>query len=163
MKISIKRVLFNIFAIITVLLTVFVAFLLISGTKVFAVQSNSMLPVMEKNALVFVRPTQFELLQTGDIISAHFPDNDGVFTHRIIEINEQEKQITTKGDYNMSVDPMPTDADRIIGKYWFSVPYLGFAALNINSYHLLYVVEAIALILILIRVILQISQRRKER
>ncbi len=163
MKISIKRILFNVFAIVTVLLTAFVVFLMLSGTKVFAVQSNSMLPVMEKNALVFVRPTQFGSLQTGDIVSAHFPDNDGVFTHRITGIDEQKKQITTKGDYNMSEDPMPTDADSIIGKYWFSVPYLGFIALNIQSYHLLYAVAAIALVLILTRAVLQISQRRKER
>ena len=163
MKISVKRIFFNIFAIVTVLLTVFVAFLMISGAKVFAVQSNSMLPVIEKNALVFVRPVEFTSLQEGDIISAHFPDNDGVFTHRITEIDEEKSQITTKGDYNMSEDPMPTDADRIIGKYWFSVPYVGYAALNLQSYHLLYTVAVAALILILIRVVLQISERRKKR
>ena len=163
MKISIKSILFNIFAIITVLLTVFVAFLMISGTKVFAVQSNSMLPVMEKNALVFVRPVSFDDLHEGDIISAHFPDSDGVFTHRIVSVDKENNQVTTKGDYNMSEDPMPTDSERIIGKYWFSVPYMGYVSLNLQSYHLIYAVAAAALLLILIRVILQISQRRKER
>ena len=163
MKLSIKRIIFNIFAIITVLLTVFVAFLIISEAKVFAVQSNSMLPLIEKNALVFVKPVEFTSLREGDIISAYFPDSDGVFTHRITGIDEEKSQIKTKGDYNMSEDPMPTDADRIIGKYWFSVPYAGYVALNLQSYHLLYTVAVTALILILIRVVLQFVGRRKEQ
>ena len=163
MKISFKRVLFNVFTIITVLLTVFVSYLMISKTSVFAVQTNSMIPVFEKNALVFVKPTEFENLRTGDIISAYFPEGDGIFTHRITGIDEVKRQVTTKGDYNMSEDPVPTDADRIIGRYWFSVPHLGYIALNLQSYHLLFALAGVALVLILTRVVLQITNKRRQR
>lgn len=155
MKISVRNILFNSFAILSLLLSAFVLFLLVSGTHAYAVESGSMEPALHRGDVVFVRSVQPETLQTGDVITAHFPESEGVFTHRIVSVDTAAKQLTTKGDHNMDTDPMPTSWDHVVGKLWFSVPYIGFLSLNLQSGWLPLIVLGAVLVLIAVRFILQ--------
>lgn len=162
MKFSVWRVLRNIFLIVAVLVVGFTAFLLCTGTHSFAVQSESMAPMLHRGDMVCVRAVDFGDLHEGDVVSARFPQTDGIFTHRIVSIDAEKRQITTRGDGNYNDDPLPTDEARIIGKYWFSVPYVGFISLLVqNNNTLLYILLGIALALIVVRVVL--SMRRKNK
>ena len=154
-KIRFKNVFLNALVIFSVLLFSFVAFLVLSGTKAYAVQTDSMAPVFEKNSVVFVRPVEFGSLRTGDIVAVRFPDGSGTFTHRIAGIDKINKTITTKGDSNKSEDPEPSKAANIIGRYRFSLPYIGFLPLNIKSNTLVYFLIAVAAALFIVRIILQ--------
>lgn len=159
---KITNILRNIFVIVTLLLCASVVFLLVSETKCFAVQSNSMAPMLERGDVVFVRPVEFENLSVGDVISAHFPGSDGVFTHRIIQVDSDKEQIRTRGDGNMSDDPQPTQADKIIGKLWFSVPFIGLLSLNLQNRTFLMILVGIALVLVMVRVLFTMRKKKDE-
>lgn len=161
MKLSVWQILQNIFLIVACLVIGFVAVLLFSGARSFAVESDSMAPMLRKGDMVCVRATDFESLQPGDVISAYFPQSDGVFTHRIVTIDADKRQITTRGDGNMHDDPMPTDASRIIGKYWFSVPFVGLLSLHLENYTLLYILLGVAILLIAVRIVLSLRKKTK--
>lgn len=161
MRLSVCRILRNAFAIVSILLAAFVLFLLCTGTRGFAVQSDSMRPALQRGDAVFIRAASFDELHEGDVITASFPESEGVFTHRIVRIDADKRQVYTRGDYNLNEDPMPTDASRIIGKLWFSVPYVGFLSLFLTNYTVLYIAVGIALVLIVLRVV--VSLRRKAK
>lgn len=160
MKIS--NILRNVFLVVALLLTAFVLFLQCIGAKCFAVQSDSMAPTFRRGDVVFVRKTDFDALCEGDVISAYFPQGDGIFTHRILQIDKQAGQVTTRGDANMSNDPQATTADRIIGKFWFSVPWLGFLSLNLQSKVFVYILLAVAFVLIAVRYGIQMRKQSDE-
>lgn len=161
MQFSVRRILRNVFAIVSILLASFVLFLICSGTHGYAVQSDSMLPVLRRGDAVFVRDASFDTLHEGDVITARFPESEGVFTHRIIRVDAEKRQIYTRGDHNMADDPMPTDASHIIGKMWFSVPFIGYLSFILKSNTVLYIAIGIALVLIVLR--MAFSLRRKAK
>lgn len=148
MRVSIARILRNVLLIMASIVILFVAAMLVSGAKAFAVESDSMAPLLRRGDVVFVRPTAFEKLMEGDVISARFPNSDGVFTHRIVEVDAENKQIITRGDGNVSNDPVPTDASRIIGKRWFSLPFLGFLSFSLEGKNMIFILLAVAIILV---------------
>lgn len=160
MSFSVRRVLRNILAILIALIGLFVLTMLVSGTKAYAVQSDSMAPRMKRGDVVFVRQIAFEDLAVGDIISAQFPDGSGIFTHRVIEIDAENREVRTRGDHTLSDDPAATKESDIIGKLWFTLPYVGFLSFGLETRMILYICLGAAIVLILARIIL--STRKTE-
>ena len=154
MRHAVLRVLRNILVILIALAGTFVLVMLCSGAKGFAVQSDSMAPRLKRGDAVFVRRVAFEDLAVGDVVSASFPTDDGVFTHRIVSIDAENRQIHTRGDHTFSEDPAPTDASHIIGKLWFSVPYAGYLSIALQNNTLIYIALGAAIVLILVRIVL---------
>ncbi len=162
MSFSVRRVLRNIVLIAVALIGVFVLFVLVSGAKGFSVQSDSMTPRLRRGDVVFVRRVSFDDLAVGDIVSAYFPQNDGVFTHRIISIDEAERVIHTRGDHTLSEDPAPTDEAHLIGKLWFSLPYAGYLSIALQNRVLIYICFGAAIVVILARIVLS-DRKTKSR
>ncbi|MCI6617159.1 signal peptidase I [Ruminococcus sp.] len=125
-KPKVGNVLFNILAIITVISVGFVAFNLLSGAKGYAVTSDSMAETLHRGDLVFSKKAEFAELDVGDVVTVGSKELDEYFTHRIVAIDRDNQTVTTRGDNNPEDDPMPTHADRIVGKMWYSVPLLGY-------------------------------------
>lgn len=164
-KISVKNILFNILAIVTVISVGFTLFNLLSGAKGYAVTSDSMKSTLNRGDVVFSRKCEFEQLKVGDVITVSVANSDGFFTHRIVEIDSKKKTVTTKGDNNFSVDPMPTYSSQIVGKMWYSVPLLGYFSIYLSSLtqtKVLIVLAIIAVGLIAVNVILQKIQKRRD-
>lgn len=124
-KIKVRNVLYNILAVFTVIAVSFVLFNLASGAKGYAVTSNSMADKLVRGDVVFSRSVSFDEIKEGDIITVRV-GNAGFFTHRVIEINHDKKTVITKGDANDANDPMETNSNDIVGKMWYSVPFLGY-------------------------------------
>ena len=162
MRISVRRILRNILAILISLIGLFVMVMLVSGTKGFAVQSDSMAPRMKRGDAVFVRRVDFEKLAVGDIISAHFPDGSGVFTHRITAIDADKRTIRTRGDHTLSDDPLTTKESDIIGKLWFTLPYVGYISFAMENRTLIYICLGAAIVLIMTRIVLT-ARKTKSR
>ena len=164
MKIKFKNVLFNILAIVTVIAVVFVGFNLLSGAKGYAVTSPSMKDTLNVGDVVFVKTVDFDSLQVGDIVTVASSDKGKFFTHRVVEINKTDRTITTRGDANGVDDPMPTEAERIVGKVWYSVPFLGFITIGFSfvsgSVGLL-ILAGIAVVLVTVNCILTKSKKRR--
>lgn len=132
-KPRIGNVLFNILALITAIAVGFVAFNIAFGAKGYAVTSESMAQTLHRGDLVFSRKTDFDSIKIGDIVTVGSKDRKEFFTHRVVAIDKEKKQITTKGDNNPENDPMDTPADRVVGVMWYSVPLFGYLAIAFSG------------------------------
>ncbi len=98
--------------------------------SIFVIESESMLPQLEKGELIFVRKTNN--YKVGDIISFYTDSSpDKPFTHRIVD--KQEGYYITQGDNNQEKDPFRTDDSEIIGKVIETVPNAGKIVLFLRS------------------------------
>lgn len=97
--------------------------------QLYIVRSNSMSPTFETGSLLFVRILDPELIEEGDIITYKRTQEALPTTHRVVEVlSEQgELQFVTRGDANNVNDPNPLDANDLVGRVSWYVPYLGFA------------------------------------
>jgi signal peptidase I len=159
-----KRNIFNIllagFTAVTVLLAGFIIFLTVTHTKAFTVQSGSMNPAFDKGDAVFVRPADAENLAAGDIVTIKTPDGSRYFTHRITRFNLERTVVFTKGDSNISEDPMPADISLVAGKVWFSIPYLGVLSAAVQNRLFLIVLASSAAILAAVRTIATAKKKK---
>lgn len=167
MKIKIRNVLFNVLAIVTLISVAFVGFNLISGAKGYAVTSPSMEDTLNVGDVVFVKPVSFDELQVGDVITATSSDGKSFFTHRVVEIDKANRLVTTRGDANGVDDPMPTEADRIVGRMWYSVPLLGYLtglfSFGTSRYTGVIIIALVAVVLVAINTIITKNLSRKKR
>ncbi len=98
--------------------------------SIFVVESESMLPKLEKGEVIFVRKT--DNYKVGDIISFYTDSNpDKPFTHRIID--KQGGYYITKGDNNEEKDPFRTEQSEIVGEVIESIPDAGKIVLFLRS------------------------------
>ena len=161
-KIKIRNVLFNILAIVTVIAVAVIAVCVFTGTKGYAVTSDSMADKYVRGDAVFSKPVDFDDLKIGDIVTVKV-GNSGYFTHRIVDIDKNARTVTTKGDANTSDDPMPSDEKSIVGRVWFSIPFIGYLSIVFmgkSSVYLLIVLVLIAAGFIAANTILQ--KRKQE-
>lgn len=93
------------------------------GVQAFNVISGSMEPTISVGSIVYVRNVEFEELSKGDVIA--FESGASVVTHRIVEINKEDKLITTKGDANNTEDFNPVSYTNVIGRMIAHFPIYG--------------------------------------
>lgn len=103
------------------------------GIKSYVILSGSMQPELNIGDIAIVKDIQENELQNGDIIS--FREGQTVVTHRIIDIEtiDNQKQFTTKGDNNNSVDKKNINIDVIEGKVIAVIPFLGKIGLMLKG------------------------------
>ncbi|MDP1884281.1 MAG: signal peptidase I [Candidatus Moranbacteria bacterium] len=111
---------------IVIILLVVSAFPIPGNYKVMVVQSGSMEPAIKTGSIVATRPGDY---QVGDVIS--FADAKSaklVITHRIVEIKSTggRTSFITKGDANNGQDSSEIPQENVLGKVFFTVPYLGY-------------------------------------
>lgn len=163
-KIKFTNILFNFLAILTILAVGFTLFNIFSGAKAYAVTSESMNPTLKRGDAVFSKTVEFENLKVGDIVTVRVGKNEGYFTHRIVAIDKDKQSVKTKGDNNNSVDPMDTEAERIVGKMWYSMPLLGFPSLifsGVSLVKILIILVVIACAIIALNIIIEKKQKRR--
>ncbi len=102
------------------------------GWRLYSVTTGSMSPTYPIGSMLIVRPTDFSELQTGDVITYNISETT-VVTHRIYSIDADKQTVITKGDANQTSDSYDVNAQNIIGKVVFSVPYLGFATTILST------------------------------
>ncbi|MBQ6461972.1 MAG: class B sortase [Pseudobutyrivibrio sp.] len=93
------------------------------GVQAFNVISGSMEPTISVGSIVYVRNVEFEELSQGDVIA--FESGASVVTHRIVEINTEDKLITTTGDANNTEDFNPVSYTNVIGRMIAHFPIYG--------------------------------------
>ncbi len=162
-KIKIGNVLYNILSIVTVIAVLFVGFNLVTGTRGYAVTSDSMADTLNIGDVVFSRKIAFEKLKKGDIITVRINEKS-FFTHRIVDIDAENRTVTTKGDANAVNDPMPSKAEMISGRMVYSIPFFGYISILFNggsNITLLVVLIILAAVLIAANTI--ITRKQKMR
>jgi len=119
------------------------------GYQSLAVLSGSMEPNIGVGAIVYAKEVDGAELEVGDVITYRL-GGDTLVTHRIVEIDADNKQVITQGDANDVVDGSPVTYDRIVGRVDFHVPMLGYVSMNIKTPLGIAVICGVVFVLILL-------------
>ena len=126
------------------------------GMQEFNVITGSMTPEIPIGSIVYVKPMDLQELSVGDIVA--FDSGASVVTHRIVEIDYEERKLTTKGDANPANDFMPVSYANVRGKVVAHYPYIGNLAALITET----TGKIVAVILLIVGVILSSVGEKKK-
>ncbi len=100
----------------------------ILGYRVFNVISGSMEPTYSVGDLLYVKDVDPETIEAGTAITFVLNENLVVATHRVVEVDAENRRFYTKGDSNDTVDAMPVHFNNVIGVPQFRIPLLGYVS-----------------------------------
>lgn len=103
------------------------------GYSGYYVSSESMSPNIKKGALVFVREVDFEEIEIGDVLTFTREGSEKWFSHRVTEIDFEEKTFKTKGDNNSVSDPGYISYSSVVGRVEKQLPLIGFIPLFLST------------------------------
>ncbi len=97
---------------------------IINSIQSFVVQSGSMEPALPVGSIIYVQPQV--AYAAGDIV-AFKNEADQTITHRIADIQFSDgTAYITKGDANKKTDAGLVPIDKVVGKAYFHIPYVGY-------------------------------------
>lgn len=105
----------------------------VAGFGTYAVLSGSMEPTFHVGSIVYVdKSVTADEIEVGDPIT--FIKSDQLMaTHRVIAIDRDAREFTTKGDANNTEDLDPVPFESLVGRAEHTVPYLGYIALYVKT------------------------------
>ena len=164
---TILKKIYNIFSNIFFGLIIFILIGVVAlryfGYNPYIVLSGSMEPTYKTGSVVFVKEKGPEEIKKNDVISFVSNENLTVVTHRVIEIDKENKCFYTKGDANELADEAPVFFENLIGVATFSIPYVGFVVSIIKETILKYVLIGIVGLTILFDIIFSIREKKNKR
>jgi signal peptidase I len=114
----------TILTVLGTLATIAVCIGLLPGWRAVSITSGSMRPALVTGDIVLVNAAP-DLVREGQIITYMDATGAGLVTHRVVST---DAGVTTRGDDNATVDPLPVAEDQIVGAARFIVPYVGLPA-----------------------------------
>lgn len=102
------------------------------GMKCLAVLSGSMEPGIPVGSIVYVKETEPEALEAGDVITYQL-SQDTMVTHRVVSVDTDGETVITKGDANEVEDASPIAFNHIVGKEEAHIPYLGYISIYMKT------------------------------
>ena len=148
---KVKKVWDIVTSVLVVLVVLFAVFLMgsrIVGLPVFNVISGSMEPTYSVGDLLYVKTVDPDSVKVGDPITFVLNEDLVVATHRVVKIDSENREFTTKGDANETEDAAPVHFNNLVGVPVFSIPLLGYVSAYIQSPPGMYVAIAIGVILL---------------
>ncbi len=134
---KLKKTISNIF---TVLVVAIATLLLLIGVVPrtmgyggYYVSSDSMYPSIKKGSLIFVKEVAFEDIKEKDVLTFTKEGSEKWFSHRVVEIDTENRAFKTKGDNNNIEDPGYTPYTAVVGKVCFQVPLVGFISMVLSA------------------------------
>ena len=148
---KVKKIWDTVTTVLVVLVVVFAIFLMGSrlvGLQVFHVISPSMEPTFSVGDLLYVKAVDPDSVKVGDPITFVLNEDLVVATHRVVAIDSENRQFTTKGDANETEDAAPVHFNNLIGVPVFSIPLLGYVSAYIQSPPGMYVAIGLGVVLL---------------
>src|SRR5690348_3451699 len=109
----------------------------IGGATAYTILTGSMKPGMPPGTLVVVKPVKPDQIRVGDVLTYQLQSGDPtVATHRVVGVGTTmggDARFTLQGDANNAPDPNVVRPEQIMGKRWYSVPYLAYPALVVDG------------------------------
>ncbi len=129
---KIFTIIINVFLIVLIFVGCLLLFSILpikNNIKVLSVISGSMEPTIKTGSVILIKPVSDYSMD--EIITFKTPNakkEDDYTTHRVYKINDNTGSpvYMTKGDANDSPDGQTITKDKIIGKYYGGLPYLGY-------------------------------------
>ena len=129
---KICKILMNIIIVVLIILVGILFVPRFFGYQNFAVISGSMEPNMPVGSIVYAHPEDFENIKVNDVISYRI-NEETMVTHRVVEVNEEDKSFITKGDANDVNDANPISYDNVVGVVKMCIPLLGYITMYIKT------------------------------
>lgn len=146
-----KKVWDTVTTVLVILVVIFAVFLMGSrlvGLQVFHVVSPSMEPHFSEGDLIYVKTIDPDSVKVGDPITFVMNEDLAVATHRVVAIDSENRQFTTKGDANKTEDAAPVHFNNLIGVPVFAIPLLGYVSAYIQNPPGMYVAIALGALLL---------------
>lgn len=154
------HILFSAMIIFLIFITIISIFPRFFGIKPYIVLSGSMEPKIKTGSMAYINSREDPYaMHTGDIITYQL--NDTTITHRIID--ETVTTVTTKGDANENPDYSPVSRKNILGKFLFSIPYIGYLYSYISTPFFFPVLVALFAVELIISFINQFISKKEEQ
>lgn len=137
--------------VLVALVVVFAIFLMGSrlvGLQVFNVISGSMEPTYSVGDLLYVKTVDPDSVEVGDVITFVLNKDLLVATHRVVAIDSENREFTTKGDANETEDAAPVHFNNLVGVPVFAIPLLGYVSAYIQSPPGMYVAIGLGAVLL---------------
>ena len=103
---------------------------MLTGSQALTVLTGSMRPTYPEGTLIIVKPIEIREVRIGDTITYQRESGVAVYvTHRVVSISRSTDGTTTlvtKGDNNPSPDRDPVLDVQVVGKVWYSLPWIGY-------------------------------------
>ena len=160
----ILSILTTVILVLAVLIVILLGGVRLIGFTPYAVTSGSMEPKYKVGSVVYVKHIDPEKLKIGDVITFRII-KDELATHRIIRVERAADglQFWTKGDANSISDGNPVAAGNVVGKVYFTVPFLGvFAGFLDNTRGKIIIVLGALMLLVLIGLNDYLTKLEKE-
>lgn len=146
-----KKIWDTVTTVLVILVVVFAIFLMGSrliGLQVYHVISPSMEPSYSVGDLIYVKEVDPDSVKVGDPITFVLNEDLVVATHRVVAIDRENRQFTTKGDANKTEDAEPVHFNNLIGVPVFAIPLLGYVSAYIQSPPGMYVAITLGIVLL---------------
>lgn len=131
------------------------------GYKSMAVLTGSMEPNYPVGSLVYVKETDPEEIDVNDVITYQL-SGDTVVTHRVVAVDRDLQQFTTKGDANEAEDGAPVPYSNVVGKAGMNIPYIGFISIYAKTPIGIGVICGVLVIIILLTFLPEIFSSEEE-
>ena len=161
-----KKIWDTVTTVIVTLVVIFAIFLMGSrlvGLQVFNVVSGSMEPTYSVGDLLYVKTVDPDAVKVGDPITFVLNEDLVVATHRVVAIDSQNRQFTTKGDANETEDASPVHFNNLIGVPVFSIPLLGYVSAYIQNPPGMYVAIALGVALLAVVFLPDILEKKGKK
>ena len=154
----------SIFLIFAFILVFLLVGLRLFGFDPYTVLSGSMEPKYHVGSMVYVKEINTDSIAEGDPLT-YYSANGSVVTHRVIEVIEEggQRRFRTKGDANNIPDGGSVGALQVIGKPVFSIPYLGYVTVFIQSKSGMYLASSISLFMLIGLIVPEIVKHFSRR
>ncbi len=161
------KVIWSFFTTLLVILVVLLAVALVGvrllGYTPYAILSPSMTPNYQVGDLVYVKSVDPELIVVGDALTFVANEKLTVVTHRVDEVDRENRLFYTKGDANESRDSAPVLYENVIGIVKFSLPKLGYVSTYFTSTSGRFAGMAMVFFLILLYIIPELIKSGKKK
>lgn len=146
-----------------VILALLLAGVRLFGLSPYVVLSGSMSPVYPVGSLIYVKQISPEDVKEGDPITFFVADDSMTATHRVIQIDTQNKRFYTKGDANEAADGAPVHFDDLTGTPIFCIPVLGYISSFVFNPPGMYLAIGAVLILLILSFVPNILNKLQDR
>lgn len=148
---KVKKIWDTVTTVLVILVVIFAIFLMgsrLMGLQVFNVISGSMEPTYSVGDLIYVKTVDPDAVKVGDPITFVLNEDLVVATHRVVKVDSENRQFTTKGDANETEDAAPVHFNNLIGVPVFAIPLLGYVSAYIQSPPGMYVAIGLGIVLL---------------
>lgn len=117
-----------------ILITIAIASPMVAGYKPVVVLSSSMEPEYPVGSVTYYKEVSFEEISVGDAITFNLGE-ESLATHRVVEIDEENRTFVTKGDHNESNDSNPISYTSVRGETVdIAINYAGYFIMHVQTW-----------------------------